>query len=246
MKTDNSLESWSSAWPDAVAFAVGLAVARWARWDAGDLVWSLWLSSLVVGYSVIVWTIAQPALEMGRGAWKARALTASHPAALLAFWSILILGVLFALGFFTIHFGMFHYIHSQLMISFFPIDIGGPAGSANDAGLSTYLEILRRYWTFLPAAFLAERAAFMKKPLLVRLDPSFAEPAGSIGRKRSRGQDLLWAPYRSVTRMHMLIFFFFFAHFARLENFVVYAVVYAAYFFPWRMVRRSAVEPTPA
>jgi hypothetical protein len=46
--------------------------------------------------------------------------------------------------------------------------------------------------------------------------------------------------------MHMLIFFFFIAHFARLDNFVVYAVVYAAYFFPWRLVRRSAVEPTLA
>jgi hypothetical protein len=43
--------------------------------------------------------------------------------------------------------------------------------------------------------------------------------------------------------MHLLIFFFFFAHFAGLENFAVYAVVYAAYFFPWRLVRRPA---TPA
>jgi hypothetical protein len=60
--------------------------------------------------------------------------------------------------------------------------------------------------------------------------------------------------------MHVLIFFFFFAHFAKLENFAVYAVVYAAYFFPWRLLRRpeapaasiafqSAVrvrQPTPA
>jgi hypothetical protein len=41
-------------------------------------------------------------------------------------------------------------------------------------------------------------------------------------------------------RMHGLIFFFFFAHFAGLENFIVYAVVYAVYFFPWRLVRRDA------
>jgi len=42
--------------------------------------------------------------------------------------------------------------------------------------------------------------------------------------------------------MHGLIIFFAFAHFARLENFFVYAVVYAVYFFPWRLVRR----PKPA
>jgi len=45
--------------------------------------------------------------------------------------------------------------------------------------------------------------------------------------------------------MHMLIFFFFFAHFARLENYAVYAVVYAVYFFPWRLVRKPASQPTP-
>jgi hypothetical protein len=246
MKTENPLENWSSAWPDALAFTVGLAVAWWARWEAGDLVWSLWLSSFVVGSSIIVWTIARPAFEMGRGVWRARALTVSHPKALLGFWSLLVVGALFALAFFTIHFGMFHYIHSQLMISFFPIDTGSAAGSATDASMATYAEILRRYWTFLPAAFLAERAAFMAKPLSLELDLSRAAAAGSKAGKPSRVQSLVWAPYRSVARMHVLIFFFFFAHFARLDNFVVYAVVYAAYFFPWRLVRRSAVEPTPA
>jgi hypothetical protein len=47
--------------------------------------------------------------------------------------------------------------------------------------------------------------------------------------------------------MHIFIFFFFFAHFAKLENFAVYAVVYAVYFFPWRLVRRrSFVTPAGA
>jgi hypothetical protein len=53
---------------------------------------------------------------------------------------------------------------------------------------------------------------------------------------------LFIAPYRNVVRMHLLIFFFAFAHFARLDNFLVYAVVYAAYFFPWRLLRDSSVE----
>jgi hypothetical protein len=246
MKTENALETWGSAWPDALAFSVGIAVAWWAGWNAGDLVWSLWLSSLVVGYSLILWTIAQPAVEIGRGAWKARALTGSHPAYLLAFWGVLLIGAVFAVVFFTVHFGMFHYVHSQFMISFFPIDTGGAAGSATDAGMSTYVEIMRRYWTFLPAAFLAERAAFMRKPLSLERNVSLAAFVGSTKGKPGRVRSLMWEPYRNVARMHMLIFFFFFAHFARLENFAVYGVVYAAYFFPWRLVRRSAVEPTPA
>ena len=66
MKTETTLETWASAWPDALAFSLGLAAAWWwAAWSAGDLVWSLWLSSLVVGYSLIVWTIAQACVRAG-------------------------------------------------------------------------------------------------------------------------------------------------------------------------------------
>jgi hypothetical protein len=257
MSTETTIENWTSAWPDALAFAVGLAVAWWANWNAGDLVWSLWLSSLVVGYSMIVWTIAQPAFEVGRSAWR-EAAKGGNPASAWPLWAFLLIGALFGLAFFTVHFGMFHYGHSQLLISFFPIDTGAGAQHANWADKSTYAEVVRRYWSFLPAAFLAERAAFMKKPLSLPLEWD-RSPAGVEGRRvramnalesharvSAKPREVMWAPYRNVARMHMLIFFFFFAHFAKLENFAVYTVVYAVYFFPWRLVRRSAVEPAPA
>lgn len=100
---------WSGAWPDAVAFAFGLGLAWWQRWNTTDLVWSLWLSA-----------------------------------------------------------------------------------------------IARR------------KANTLDAPMMT--------------------------PYRNVFRMHFLIFFFAFAHFAKLENFLVYAVVYAAYFFPWRLLRPAAAR----
>src|SRR2546423_7369195 len=65
-----SSDSWTSSWPDAAAFALGLAVARWAGWNTADLVWSLWLSSFVVGYSTIVWMIGQPAVTLAWLAWR--------------------------------------------------------------------------------------------------------------------------------------------------------------------------------
>ena len=104
------------------------------------------------------------------------------------------------------------------------------------ANMSTYAEVLRRYWPFLPSAFLAHRAAFLRKPLSVGRDASLSSLGGS-----NKLGDLFTEPYRNVIRMHMLIFFFFFAHFAKLENFAVYAVVYAVYFFPWRLVRRPGL-----
>jgi len=40
-------------------------------------------------------------------------------------------------------------------------------------------------------------------------------------------------------RLHLLIFFFAFASIAKVGGFAVYAVVYAVYFFPWRLVRKQ-------
>jgi hypothetical protein len=40
--------------------------------------------------------------------------------------------------------------------------------------------------------------------------------------------------------MHVIIIAFGAVHAARRESFAVYAVVYAIYFFPWRLLRRRA------
>ncbi len=43
--------------PDVAAFAFGLGIAFVLRWKTTDLVWSLWLGSLVLGYLTILSTI---------------------------------------------------------------------------------------------------------------------------------------------------------------------------------------------
>jgi hypothetical protein len=247
MTRDNTAARWASAWPDALAFVLGLGVARMAGWTTGDLVWSLWLSSLVVGYATIVWTIVRPAVDIARGAWRERVFTAQalrqSGGAAVAGVSILVVGGLFMLAFFTVHFGGFHYVHSQFLNAFFPID-GSAAGRGGTAGMSTYLEVARRYWQFLPSAFLAERAGFLRQPALVSHDMSVT--AAAIAARKAanaeKGGGLFFAPYRNVMRMHLLIFFFAVAHFAGLDTFAVYAVVYAVYFFPWRELRSPASE----
>ena len=231
---------WSSAWLDALAFALGLGVARVAGWTTTDLVWSLWLSSLVVGYAMIVWTIVRPGVDMARAARRDKEFTANVSRELrgtaIAGGAILLVGGLFMLAFFTIHFGGFHYVHSQFLIGFFPLD-GSDALRAGNANWSTYVEVARRYWLFLPSAFLAERAAFTRSSPAVKDDLSVTA-AAIAARKAANAEKggAMMAPYRNVVRMHALIFFFAFAHFARLDSFLVYAVVYAAYFFPWRLV----------
>jgi hypothetical protein len=234
---DEAKPAWVSALPDALAFALGLAVARWAGWSSGDLIWSLWLSSLVVGYATIVWIIGQPAAALAALAWRTRNDPNCSPRTMLVFWALILVGAGFLLAFFTVHFGGFHYVHSSILLSFFPIDAPGVA-HANWPSRAIYAEIFRRYWVFLPAAFLSHRAAFLRKPLVLDGGQSLK----SFARSGVKNRDFFAEPYRNVMRMHGLIFFFFLAHFAGLENFAVYAVIYAVYFFPWRLVRNDGVS----
>jgi hypothetical protein len=244
--TDTTEDGWSSAWPDALAFALGLGVARIAGWTTTDLVWSLWLSSFVVGYATIVWTIVRPAVDMVRGAARDRAFTQQllreHKGAAIAGSSVLVVVGLFMIAFFTVHFGGFHYVHSQFLHMFFPLD-AGEAGRVSTAGMATYLEVAQRYWLFLPAAFLAERAAFARPRSPTQADLSVT--AAAIAARKAanaRTPGAMMAPYRNVMRMHGLIFFFAFAHFARLDSFLVYAAVYGVYFFPWRLVKGAGAR----
>jgi hypothetical protein len=231
---DKSRIEWLSALPDALAFAFGLAIARWAGWNTGDLIWSLWLSSFVVGYATILWVIGFPTVAFLFLGWKTRHDPLSSPTRMLLLWAITLFAASFTVAFFTIHFGGFHYVHSQLLLYFFPI--GGPGiAHAGWAGKPVYLEVLRRYWIFLPVAFLSHRAVFLRTPRTLNPDGLLASFAGP-GTKQG---GIFVEPYSNVMRMHGLIFFFFFAHFVHLENFAVYTVVYAVYFFPWRLIRRA-------
>src|SRR5436190_23506804 len=80
MSSTSAPRPWRSALPDLVAFLVGLAVAFALGWSTTDLIWSLWLSSLVVGYALIVWAVAQPALELLGLGWRYRADVQQSPA----------------------------------------------------------------------------------------------------------------------------------------------------------------------
>jgi hypothetical protein len=234
--------NWGEAWPDAFAFLLGLGLAWYFQWETRDLVWSLWLSSLVIGYAMIVWNIFGTGVYVASKAWQDRAeLEGTARGKLIAGGGVALIGGLFLLAFFTVHFGGFHFVHSVFLNSFFPIN---PGQARSFPGLALYLEVLQRYWWFLPAAAIAERAAFRFKPAEPAGPPDAAVTAEATAARHARNLKAgigggMMAPYRNVIRLHLLIFFFAAAHFARLDNFIVYAVVYAVYFFPWRLVRKA-------
>ncbi|MBI2814159.1 MAG: hypothetical protein HYX71_07730 [Opitutae bacterium] len=237
---------WAGAGPDALAFAGGLGLAWHFQWETRDLVWSLWLSSLVIGYGMIVWSLIGPAILIGAKAWGERALLRGEPKGPMALaGGAMLVGGLFLLAFFTVHFGGFHFVHSVFLNTFFPVE---PGLTKSFPGPALYWEVFRRYWWFLPAAAIAERQAFRLAPAPAG-PPDTAVTAEAIAARKARnarvglGGGGTMAPYRNVVRLHLLIFFFAGAHLAKLDNFLVYAVVSAVYFFPWRLLRRAAAVP---
>ena len=177
---------------------------------------------------MIVWTIFRPVLAGERAA----ATSDARPLARAAMGGAWLVGGLFLLAFFTVHFGMFHLVHSVFLNLFFPVFDTPSRGFPT---ISLYLHVLGAYWPFVLVAAVAERGGFRRAPSLLASLGASGEPA------TKKPGDAFMAPYRNVMRMHVLIFFFAFASFARLENFFVYTVIYAVYFFPWRMLK-----PTPA
>lgn len=114
---------------DLAAFGVTVLLAALLRWQAKDLIWGLWISSLCVGYAHILVSIVLGA-RTAEGALGSSALA----------------GGLLLVGFFTVHFGSFHFGHSVFLHQFFPLVEGDGAYP----GFKAILEkALGSYWPFV-------------------------------------------------------------------------------------------------
>jgi hypothetical protein len=69
--------------------------------------------------------------------------------------------------------------------------------------------------------------------------PATAEQPGRRDRWDEMAESRVSGPYLQVMRMHVVIIAFGAVHAARRESFAVFAVIYALYFFPWRLLRRA-------
>ncbi|SHH32081.1 DUF6498-containing protein [Ferrimonas marina] len=251
------------------AFAVGLGSAYLFDWQITDLVWGLWLCSLVLGYLTILSAI-------GGGAVAASQLIRSGDFDKKIRTVATIGGIAFGtflLGFFTVHFFGFHAAHALFLSMFFPL--GETTETANDlfghlpfSSMATFQQLVASYGIFLFAVLIAERKQVFG-PLLdalrsVRQNASptqLNKPDRHSGKRPTRTAapelellasqcvgDAMKRPYVNVMRMHMLIFFFAFCHIASVDSFAVYAVVSLVYFFPWSELAniRSAIGANPS
>lgn len=219
-----------------VLFCATLALAHFQNWDAGDVAWSMWSASLVTGY---IWILAGifggSFLFVSKVARGVRFDGKTEP---VPVWGRALLvtlslgGGLFMLGFFTIHFGGFHAVHSIFLDAFFPLD--GSAGimagfpESSDKGpefdlLNNGTRALSAYWPFVLFALL------WRMPDLIR--------------RLAEGSEIgFGAPYAAVVKNHLLIFLVAGMVAADLEGLVIYAVTFL-YFFPFGVFFKGLTQP---
>lgn len=195
---------------DFAGFALGLALAAAFGWKTKDLVWGLWLSSLVFGYATLVFGIAGAVWRQSREQ-AGKAIAAG----------------VFLLLFFTVHFGMFHFVHSVFLGLFFPVVERGRM----PFDPQVYATVVADYWPWLLAAAIGERGH-----LLTAFRGEPRGPGKGSAAAPGEAPQFTLAAYRNVVRMHLLIFVFAACSLVGLDHFAIYALVYAVYFWP----RRSA------
>lgn len=207
---------------DLTGFALGIGLAVWNGWRTADLVWGLWLSSLVLGWLSIANGAMRSPLEPGADS------------------TTVFLSRLLVLGFFTVHFGIFHFVHSVFLTALFPLPIG-PSGIKTSE--LQYGRVFADYWPWLLCAAVAERRMLFGKAASVgmhRAAPAATEaaPTRPRGKLASRTLPLpVFDPrsaYKNVVRMHLLIFALLPMQIAGIGDSWSYALVYAVYFWPRR------------
>ncbi|MBI3985324.1 MAG: hypothetical protein HY343_00240 [Lentisphaerae bacterium] len=235
--------------PDILAFGIGLGIAYFLKWETTELVWSLWLCSLVLGYLTLLSAIGGGAY-IGIQAIIHKDFKKQYrvPAVLIG----IAIGIFF-LGFFSLHFGAFHAVHSVFLMQFFPVkgmpDDGFGAAFMNPPLLwvLVFRHLMMPYGMFLIPAIIAERKhIFLPLVRAVKAVQAGMRPNDQVGDRTERKKDkdrhpigdAMARPYLNVVRMHLLIFFFAFCHILKVDSFFVYAVVYFVYFFPWSEIKK--------
>ena len=119
---DTEIPIWLQLIISLFSFIVIFILARVENWTAGNMVWSLWITSLITGYCYLFAGIVSNAFGNGilsEDSLVNRLFQGSIQTGLK--YGLLIIGILFQLVFFTVHFGLFHFVYSIFLSEFFPI-----------------------------------------------------------------------------------------------------------------------------
>ncbi|MCB0271967.1 MAG: hypothetical protein KDD46_03005 [Bdellovibrionales bacterium] len=207
---------------------ISMIVCAWFfDWNASDLIWALWVSSITIGYltlifgPLIVLLHKVPWFEIKRDMnWTDFFLQIKKTKKVhfLLFIGISGFVAIFYVCFFTIHFGMFHFVHGSFLSTFFPLAaLTYPNNPLNLPLFSIQLAFL--HWPFVLASAISQYSRWQNP------------------KNKKQGKDsIIFGPYKAVIRMHLMIFVFAGLHALHVDHFIFYVVILFAYFFPWKEI----------
>jgi hypothetical protein len=196
-------------------FLISVAAAYVFQWTIADLVWSLWLASLTVGYATLLVQLFGPFVYTPAGD-SAPTLGARLKYAPFA---------LFFVVFFTVHFGGFHYGQRVFLRNLLPLEQGDDLWSLAAA-----------FWPMVLSISLSRKDGFAIKHSMLKgmLDPN------DNGRTLVLS---MFRPYIYVFKMHLLILPLMLLSFVgEHTSFTVYVLVLAVYFFPFGLLVPDEVK----
>jgi len=204
------------------SFALGALAIYLNHWTVEDLVWGIWISSLIVGLIFLYtnfWAIPFQVLQSsGEALPKARRLAAS-----------IVVAVLFSL-FYTLHFGGFHLGHAMFLSSFFPLERDGVVlnlfSAQSDAELINSLKVffkalLEIFWPLILLNFWLSRETI------------FGRSTPNTPGKSTKNISPM-SVYVTVAKMHVLIFAMVGLKNANVVNVSIAYIVLFFFFFPLR------------
>ena len=238
---------------DILAFCLTASMAFLFEWQANEMCWGLWISSLLTGWVVIISSVLRTLLHLAgipllreedldekgdplSAYFRSKTFSpntkdtknprASWPSILIAVGSVVI-------GAFTwFHFTFFHTVHALLM-SFFlqmePKNLFGPNGFINANQYDIFNYLVTNYWPMILGTFIARRGIIF---------------GGNPGINMK-------AIYQGVVRIHVFIllsaFLFFLIYFGiGVYQRVLLLILLFLFFFPIRIFRRQRASSSNA
>lgn len=230
-------------------FALSLFVAYYYGWSNTDLIWSFWVTSLVVGYATILRSVFVPVMDVIN-----RSENSSHSKSIRSIIEglkksdkikkpviviiilIVIIGALFNLAFFSVHFLGFHFGHAVFMQSLFPHP--EIAVLKKTVGLETYFDLLKYlqplllcYWPIIVQKLIYDF------PNLGRF-LNFKGLSSDSDESRQMG---FFQAYINVVKIHILIFILVGLNAIHTDQYLTYVIIFSIFFFPFSSFKKKVV-----
>lgn len=205
------------------AFVIGLGIAWKLGWVTVDLVWSLWLCGLILGYLRIL-SIVGGKLYMELKMLQRNG--SRYTGAIMP-----IVEAIFLLGFFSVHFGFFNVICAALIFKHFPLEL------VQNLSFDTWWNaIVLPYGIFAIPVIIAERKLIVT--FITEAKKAVFEGRVLAHYEQSVKNQDPWKAYflpcySSVIGLYCLMWLFSVNEAMGIESFFMYGAIYLLYFFPW-------------